>query len=180
VEILGDLSSQLERHAPWLYDVHDVERAAELRAPDPESRPIEVPPLAMENGLGGFTHDGREYVVVLEGERETPLPWSNVLANPAFGTIVSCSGSAFTWAGNSRENRLTSFANDPLGDPTTEAFYVRDEDTGAVWGATPAPLPRRADAGDGSFATPPESRDISTLSPGWSRSSPCSWRRTIP
>ena len=45
-------------------------------------------------------------------------PWSNVLANPSFGTIVSSSGSAFTWAGNSRENRLTPFANDPLSDPT--------------------------------------------------------------
>ena len=46
----------------------------------------------MENGFGGFTRDGREYVVVLDGERETPLPWSNVLANPSFGTIVSSSG----------------------------------------------------------------------------------------
>ena len=101
----------------------------------------------MENGLGGFTRDGREYVVVLDGERETPLPWSNVLANPAFGTIVSSSGSAFTWSGNSRENRLTPFANDPLTDPTGEAFYLRDDDTGAVWGATPGPLPRRADGG---------------------------------
>ena len=80
------------------------------------------PPLVMKNGLGGFTPDGREYVVVLEGERETPLPWSNVLANPTVGTIVSSSGSQFTWAGNSRENRLTPFANDPLTDPTSEAF----------------------------------------------------------
>jgi cyclic beta-1,2-glucan synthetase len=101
----------------------------------------------MENGFGGFTRDGREYVVVLDGERETPLPWSNVMANPTFGTIVSCSGSAFTWAGNSRENRLTPFANDPLTDTTGEAFYLRDDDSGAVWGATPGPLPRRADGG---------------------------------
>ena len=77
----------------------------------------------------------------------TPLPWSNVLANPAFGSIVSSSGSAFTWADNSRENRLTPFANDPLTDPTGEALFVRDEDSGAVWGVTPAPLPRRADEG---------------------------------
>src|SRR3970282_2835580 len=81
------------------------------------------------------------------GERSPPLPGSNVLANPAFGTIVSSSGAAFTWAGNSRENRLTPFANDPLTDPTSEAFYLRDEDSGAVWGATPGPLPRRADGG---------------------------------
>jgi cyclic beta-1,2-glucan synthetase len=144
---LGDLASQLERHAPWLYEGHDVPRSATLRVPDPTSTPVEVPPLVMENGVGGFTHNGREYVVALDGERETPLPWSNVLASPAFGTIVSSSGSTFTWAGNSRENRLTPFANDPLCDPTAEAFYVRDEETGAVWGATPAPLPRRADGG---------------------------------
>ncbi|MBI4485385.1 MAG: DUF3131 domain-containing protein [Acidobacteria bacterium] len=143
----GDLVSQLERPASWIYDQHDVPRAAALSSLPPAAAPVAVPGLAMENGLGGFTHDGREYVVVLEGERETPLPWSNVLANPAFGTIVSSSGSAFSWAGNSRENRLTPFANDPLVDPTAEAIYLRDDDSGAVWGATPAPLPRGPDSG---------------------------------
>ena len=144
---LGDLESQLERPAPWLYDEHDVPRSATLDAPAPTPTPVPVPPLVMENGLGGFTRDGREYVVVLDGERETPLPWSNVLANPAFGTIVSSSGSAFTWAGNSRENRLTPFANDPLTDTTGEAVYLRNDQSGEVWGATPGPLPRRADDG---------------------------------
>ena len=144
---LGDLVSQLERPAPWLFAGHDVPRSAALQAPEPAATPATVPPLVMANGLGGFTRDGREYVVVLDGERETPLPWSNVLANPTFGTIVSSSGSAFTWSGNSRENRLTPFANDPLTDPTGEALYLRDDDTGAVWGATPGPLPRRADGG---------------------------------
>ena len=102
--------------------------SATLARPAPASTPVPVPPLVMENGLGGFTPDGREYVVVLDGDRETPLPWSNVLANPEFGTMVSASGSAFTWAGNSRENRLTPFANDPVSDPTGEAIYLRDED----------------------------------------------------
>ena len=59
---------------------------------------------------------------MLDGDRETPLPWSNVLANPEFGTMVSASGAAFTWSGNSRENRLTPFANDPISDPTGEAI----------------------------------------------------------
>ena len=92
----------------------------------PEAAP-EPPPLLLGNGLGGFTRDGREYVVVLEGERETPLPWVNVLANPRFGSIVTTSGAAHTWAENSRENRLTPFANDPVTDPTAEAIFVRDE-----------------------------------------------------
>jgi cyclic beta-1,2-glucan synthetase len=144
---LGDLAQQLERPAPWLFSEAEVPPDAELRRPPAASRPAPVPPLVMENGVGGFTPDGREYVVVLEGDRETPLPWSNVLATPEFGTIVTSSGSAFTWFGNSRENRLTPFANDPLSDPTGEGIFLRDERSGEVWGATPGPLPRRADDG---------------------------------
>src|SRR6185436_5854907 len=144
---LGGLASQLDRPSPWLYPGGDVPPSAELRFARAAATPVEAPPLVLENGLGGFTHDGREYVIVLDGDRETPLPWSNVMANASFGTMVSASGSAFTWAGNSRENRLTPFANDPIGDPTGEAIYLRDEDSGEVWGATPSPLPRRADAG---------------------------------
>ena len=69
---------------------HDVPPSRRARAAGAgRRRRVAVPPLVMENGLGGFTPDGREYVVVLDGDRETPLPWSNVLANPEFGTIVS-------------------------------------------------------------------------------------------
>ena len=131
----GCIAGETCRHRPQL-------RSAASRAAPCRSRRC-----VMENGIGGFTPDGREYVVVLDGDRETPLPWSNVLANPDFGTMVSASGSAFTWAGNSRENRLTPFANDPIADPTGEAIYLRDEDSGEVWGATPGPLPRRPDGG---------------------------------
>jgi len=144
---LGELSLQLERPAAWLYDEHEVPRTAVLRVPAPSPDVMDVPDLVMGNGLGGFTPDGREYVVTLDGDRETPLPWSNVLANPGFGTIVSSTGSAFTWAGNSRENRITPFANDPLTDPTAEAIFLRDEDLDTVWSATPGPLPRRNDSG---------------------------------
>ena len=69
-------------------------------------------------------------MIVLEGDQETPLPWANVIANPAFGTVVTASGSAYTWSENSRENRLTPFANDPVTDPTAEALFVRDDETG--------------------------------------------------
>ncbi|MDP1570215.1 MAG: glucoamylase family protein [Vicinamibacterales bacterium] len=143
---LGSLSPQLHRAAPWLYDAHEATPLTDPGRPAPATTSVPVPPLVMENGLGGFTPDGREYVVVLEGDRDTPLPWSNVIANPEFGTIVSSTGAAFTWAGNSRQNRLTPFANDPVTDPTGEAIYLRDEETGAAWSATPAPL-GRGDAG---------------------------------
>jgi cyclic beta-1,2-glucan synthetase len=144
---LGGLASQLDGPAPWLYPPGDVPPSSGLRAPVSESIPAPVPPLVLENGIGGFTPDGHEYVIVLDGDRDTPLPWSNVMANPDFGTMVTASGSGFTWAGNSRENRLTPFANDPISDPTGEAIFLRDEDSGAVWGATPGPLPRRPEGG---------------------------------
>ena len=143
----GEVSAQLDRPSPWVYAAGDAQlRPRTTPAPAAPSG-LELPPLVMENGLGGFTTDGREYVIVLDGDRETPLPWSNVIANADFGTLISASGAAFTWCGNSRENRVTPFANDPVGDPTAEAIYLRDDDSDEVWGATPSPLPRRPDSG---------------------------------
>jgi cellobiose phosphorylase len=145
---LGELAPQLNRKAPWLSAAEIVPQSSVLQAPKAAPTPLPLPERVMENGIGGFTREGREYVIVLEGDRETPLPWSNVLANPEFGTVLSASGSAYTWAGgNSRENRLTPFANDPISDPTGEAIFLRDEDGGTVWGATPGPLPRAASSG---------------------------------
>ena len=144
---LGELAPQLDRKAPWLPAGEIIPQSDMLRAPGAARTPPPLPQRVMENGIGGFTPDGREYVIALEGDRETPLPWSNVIANPEFGTVLSESGAAYTWAGNSRENRLTPFANDPISDPTGEAIFLRDEDGGMVWGATPGPLARTADSG---------------------------------
>ncbi|HEX2756905.1 MAG TPA: carbohydrate-binding protein, partial [Thermoanaerobaculia bacterium] len=105
----GDLEEQLDRPEPEPPLPVTVVPYEPLPDERPEA-PVEPPALVMENGFGGFTRDGREYVVVLEGERETPLPWVNVLANPGFGSIVTSSGTAHTWCQNSRENRLTPFA----------------------------------------------------------------------
>ncbi|OFW29186.1 MAG: carbohydrate-binding protein [Acidobacteria bacterium RIFCSPLOWO2_02_FULL_65_29] len=111
--------------------------------------PVALPSMTLTNGLGGFTDEGRAYAIVLEGDQETPLPWANVIANPHFGTVVTASGAAHTWSGNSRENRLTSFANDPVVDPTAEAFFIRDDHSGDAW--SPAPGPMRRDAASGRF-----------------------------
>ena len=97
------------------------------------------------NGLGGFTPDGREYVITLEPGQDTPAPWVNVIASPLIGTVVSESGGAYTWAGNAHEFRLTTWHNDPLSDTSGEAFYIRDEDSGAFW--SPTPLPARGRSG---------------------------------
>ena len=105
-----------------------------------------VPPVArnlsMFNGLGGFTSDGREYVIVTGPGKTTPAPWVNVLANPLFGTVISESGQAYTWSENAHEFRLTPWHNDPVSDACGEAFYLRDEDSGEFW--SPMPLPIRS------------------------------------
>ncbi len=109
-------------------------------APQKLSRPT----LMFDNGWGGFSEDGREYVIMVEPGKPTPAPWSNVLANPEFGCLVSESSLGSTWSLNAGENRLTPWRNDPVFDTPSEALYLRDEETGAVW--SPTPLPAGGDA----------------------------------
>jgi cyclic beta-1,2-glucan glucanotransferase len=97
--------------------------------------------LIFFNGLGGFTPDGREYVIATMPGQVTPAPWANVLANPQFGTVISESGLGYTWSENAHEFRLTPWQNDPVSDASGEALYLRDEETGHFW--SPTPLPSR-------------------------------------
>ncbi len=106
--------------------------------PIPQS--VEVLPrmdLKFYNGIGGFTSDGREYVITTSKDRITPLPWVNVLANQQFGTVISENGMGYTWAENSHEFRLTPWNNDPVTDSGGEAMYIRDEETGHFWSPSP-------------------------------------------
>ena len=92
------------------------------------------------DGLGGVRGEGGEDVASLGPGQATPAPWVNVVANPSFGFLVSESGSGYTWFGNSQENQLTPWSNDPVSDPVSEAIYVRDDDTGELWGPTALPI----------------------------------------
>jgi cyclic beta-1,2-glucan synthetase len=110
--------------------------------------PLERPAdLHFDNGYGGFSADGKEYIIYLEPGHTTaqpsptPAPWINVVANPEFGFLVSETGGGYTWAGNSSENRLTPWRNDPVMDTPAEVFYLRDEETGEIWTPTPQPTP---------------------------------------
>jgi cyclic beta-1,2-glucan synthetase len=111
------------------------------RGKAPAVAALPLPELQFFNGLGGFADGGREYVITLDHGRRTPRPWINVIANSSFGFLASESGSGFTWSLNSHENRLTPWSNDAVCDPSGEAFYLRDEDSGDSW--TPTALPIR-------------------------------------
>lgn len=101
-------------------------------------RPVR-PTLLYDNGFGGFTPDGREYWMEIAPYLRTPAPWCNVIANPQFGSVISDGGSSFTWYGNSQRHRLTPWSNDAIGDTSGEVIYVRDDDSGSTWSATPRP-----------------------------------------
>ena len=145
----GSLAEQLNRR---LRVERRVAPKAQLRqSPGPErrltpfvptrnARPETVPlpriptgDLTLFNGYGGYGKEGREYVIAPPSGVRTPAPWANVIANPDFGTVISESGAAYTWAENAHEWRLTPWHNDPVSDPSGETFYLRDEETGTAW-----------------------------------------------
>jgi cellobiose phosphorylase len=106
-------------------------------------------PLLFDNGHGGFSRDGSEYVIRIGGPSATPLPplpWTHVIANQSFGFLISETGAGCTWAINSRLNRLTPWYNDPVADPHGEAIYIRDEAARTFWSPLPGPV---VPAGDG-------------------------------
>ena len=137
----GTLEQQLGRRHPKEPSISRI--AGHGRAPRNETA-LQARPerdLAFSNGLGGFTRDGREYVIITGRGEVTPSPWVNVIANPRFGTVVSESGLSYTWSENAHEFRLTPWANDPVCDSAGEAFYLRDEESGHYWSPTPLPAP---------------------------------------
>ncbi len=133
----GSLADQLVRptsREPGAVTREKPQAASPVGAAQPR------PDREFHNGLGGFANEGTEYVVVLGEGQSTPAPWINVVANSWFGFCVSESGSGYTWAENSRENQLTPWSNDPVSDPPGEVLYLRDEETGEVWGPTALPI----------------------------------------
>lgn len=137
----GALIEQLKQRNPLETRIPFLAPTRRYRPEPPSVASVNGEGLLFYNGLGGFAADGREYVITLASGHATPAPWVNVLANPGFGTVVSESGSAYTWSENAHEFRLTPWHNDPISDTSGEAIYLRDEDTGHVWSPTPLPVP---------------------------------------
>lgn len=100
-------------------------------------------PTELYNGVGGFNN--QDYYLKINANSYPPLPWINVIANPDFGCLVSESGSGFTWSENSRENRISTWSNDPVKDPVSEAIYLREVLNGDFWSLTPKPCSNSAD-----------------------------------
>ncbi len=152
--VLSDLKGTLgEQMNPWRRQRPLLDALVPTKNPPKSGRSavaLDFDPkdLQLWNGTGGFSPDGREYWIVTGAQHKTPAPWAHVIANQFFGSVVSESGAAYTWCENAHEMRLTPWHNDALTDRSGEAFYLRDEETGAYWSPTPLPAP-----GDGPTLT---------------------------
>jgi cellobiose phosphorylase len=137
-DTFGSLEEQMNKKNPAKKAVPIlVPSQTELVVPENELTDRE---LIFSNKLGGFTPDGKEYIITTTKEQSTPAPWINVIANENFGTIISESGSSYTWAENAHEFRLSPWNNDAVSDLGGEAFYIRDEKTGSFWSPMPFPV----------------------------------------
>ena len=149
--VLDLKSADLDAH---LKKAEEIEPSLPPLVPTSDDEPFEVEKsisrpenLILDNGIGGFSPDGKEYQIFLKNYpkstkgigQQTPAPWINVIANQDFGFLVSETGSGYTWSINSGENRLTPWMNDPVSDPSGETLYIRDEVTSSVWSPTPYP-----------------------------------------
>lgn len=84
--------------------------------------------LVFDNSYGGFTKDGLEYHIK---NPYTKMPWSNILVNEEFGTVITNNDNGFTYADNSREYKITSWSNDTLTDDKSEGIRINDQQI--VW-----------------------------------------------
>jgi len=135
----GTFEDQLERTCRFSVAVPLLKPVRPLRIEKYKPAQSLGEDLIFFNGLGGFTQDGREYIIRIAPGQATPVPWSNVISNPNFGTVISESGGAYTWGENSQQFRLTPWYNDPVSDASGEALYIRDEDSGQFWSPTAMP-----------------------------------------
>lgn len=137
----GILADQIERRGRREISMPSLVPILGHRAEVVHRDSLPLRELIYANGLGGFTPDGREYVITTGPSQRTPAPWANVLANPQFGTVVTESGVGYTWFENAHEFRLTPWYNDPVTDCSGELFYLRDQESGHFWSPTPLPAP---------------------------------------
>ena len=97
--------------------------------------------LLYDNECGGFTLDGREYKIRIKKGERTILPWSHIIANEKFGSLVTSNGGGYTWHGNSRENKLTVWNNDMIEDIPSEIIYLKGNEN--IYTATPINIDER-------------------------------------
>ena len=97
------------------------------------------------NEYGGFSANGKEYLIRVNKEENVPMPWSHVMANENFGTLVTEGMGGYSWYKNSRLNRVTAWSNNPILDVPSEVIYLKDDETKKAWSLGLNPMPDNND-----------------------------------
>jgi len=128
-------------------------------APDPLPLTPDGTSSPFANGIGGLDESGSYSLNVDVGRGLVPpAPWSNVIANPEGGFLVTERGAGCVFAENAFFYRLTPWHNDPVSDPIGDCIYIQDRSRNALWSATPGPVDHRGQyavthaPGESSFA----------------------------
>ncbi len=101
--------------------------------------------LKYYNEYGGFSPDGKEYLIKINKDENVPMPWSHIMANENFGTLVTDGMGGYTWDKNSRLNRITAWSNSPILDIPSEVIYIKDDETKRAWSLGLSPMPDNND-----------------------------------
>ena len=96
--------------------------------------------LKYYNEYGGFSEDGKEYLIKVNKENRLPTVWANIMANEKFGTVVTENMGGYTWFKNSRLNRVSTWDNNPVLDIPSEIIYIKEEDK-KTWSLGLNPMP---------------------------------------
>ncbi|MFA9399057.1 MAG: GH36-type glycosyl hydrolase domain-containing protein, partial [Clostridiaceae bacterium] len=134
----GSIMSQIKEKNYLIEDNNIITKKE--KAYNSKSFSYEKEDLIFNNSYGGFNEKDRTYDIILKDYKNTPAPWCNVIANKNFGFLISEMGVAYSWCKNSRENKISSWSNDPVKDGEGELFYLRDEETGDIFSITPKPI----------------------------------------
>ena len=97
--------------------------------------------LKYYNEYGGFSADGKEYLMRINQENRLPTVWSHIMANEKFGTIVTENMGGYSWYQNCRLNRVSCWSNQPSYDIPSEVIYIKDEETKKAWSLGLNPMP---------------------------------------
>lgn len=77
--------------------------------------------LSFDNSYGGFRNNGVEYII---NNKNTPTPWSNVISNGCFGTVITNNGCGYSFCYNSSKYMLTSSTNELVINEKSEGFKI--------------------------------------------------------
>lgn len=100
---------------------------------DSEMRYKPLKSVEFGNGLNekNYTNNVKQYnftsreITIKKKPVTVDIPWNLALCNKSFGTMVSDKALGFTWALNSRENKLSPWYNDTLSDNRGEMLIMK-------------------------------------------------------